>query len=215
MQRRLLFQHAFSAFSLFYLLITSSKVGVNAQTVGACPLETERLDFVGINETCGSASDPHLCTACPLSIVQKIVDGGYSVEEINALPIERCLLENLPQLLEHGATLLALLALQNCDFNSGNLSMDILNSVVFPPPYPGLPTEWLRNGTTSPSSSSSDDGAYSSQDVSKAAGPSSADTQEQEKDASVPMESSAVNSMNSFALLSSVFLLASFVMSDY
>ena len=125
--------------------------------VGACPLETERLDFVGINETCGSASDPHLCTACPLSIVQKIVDGGYSVEEINALPIERCLLENLPQLLEHGATLLALLALQNCDFNSGNLSMDILNSVVFPPPYPGLPTEWLRNGTASPSSSSSDD----------------------------------------------------------
>ena len=109
MQRRLLFQHAFSAFSLFYLLITSSKGGVNAQTVGACPLETERLDFVGINETCGSASDPHLCTACPLSIVQKIVDGGYSVEEINALPIERCLLENLPQLLEHGATLLALL----------------------------------------------------------------------------------------------------------
>ena len=100
-------------------------------------------------------------------------------------------------------------------FNSGNLSMDILNSVVFPPPYPGLPTEWLRNGTASPSSSSSDDGAYSSQDVSKAAGPSSADTQEQEKDASVPMESSAVNSMNSFALLSSVFLLASFVMSDY
>ena len=80
------------------------------------------------------------------------------MEEINALPIERCLLENLPQLLEHGATLLALLALQNCDFNSGNLSMDILNSVVFPPPYPGLPTEWLRNGTASPSSSSSDDG---------------------------------------------------------
>ena len=120
----------------------------------------------------------------------------------------------MPQLLEHGATILALLALQNCDFNSGNLSMDILNSVVFPPPYPGLPTEWLRNGTASPSSSSSDDGAYSSQDVSKAAGPSSANTQEQEKDASVPMESSAVNSMNSFALLSSVFLLASFVMSD-
>ena len=154
---RLLLQLGF----FFYFSIASFTRGAKAQTLlQACPLDTERLDFTGINETCSDPNDRNLCTSCPLTIVQKIVDGGYSVEEINALPIERCLLENLPQLLENGATLLAFIALQSCDFTSGNLATDILNNVTFPPPFPGLPTEWLRNETMpslSPSSSSSPD----------------------------------------------------------
>ena len=177
---RLLLQLGF----FFYFFIASFTSGAKAQTLlQACPLDIERLDFTGINETCSDPNDRNLCTSCPLTIVQKIVDGGYSVEEINALPIERCLLENLPQLLENGATLLAFLALQSCDFTSGNLATDILNNVTFPPPFPGLPTEWLRNEenetmpSLSPSSSSSPDDDDDQQDdasvVAKTNGPPS------------------------------------------
>ena len=174
---RLLLQLGF----FFYFFIASFTRGAKAQTLlQACPLDIERLDFTGINETCSDPNDRNLCTSCPLTIVQKIVDGGYSVEEINALPIERCLLENLPQVLENGATLLAFLALQSCDFTSGNLATDILNNVTFPPPFPGLPTEWLRNETMpslSPSSSSSPDDDDDQQDdasvVAKTNGPPS------------------------------------------
>ena len=177
---RLLLQLGF----FFYFFIASFTRGAKAQTLlQACPLDIERLDFTGINETCSDPNDRNLCTSCPLTIVQKIVDGGYSVEEINALPIERCLLENLPQVLENGATLLAFLALQSCDFTSGNLATDILNNVTFPPPFPGLPTEWLRNEenetmpSLSPSSSSSPDDDDDQQDdasvVAKTNGPPS------------------------------------------
>ena len=177
---RLLLQLGF----FFYFFIASFTRGAKAQTLlQACPLDIERLDFTGINETCSDPNDRNFCTSCPLTIVQKIVDGGYSVEEINALPIERCLLENLPPLLENGATLLAFLALQSCDFTSGNLATDILNNVTFPPPFPGLPTEWLRNEenetmpSLSPSSSSSPDDDDDQQDdasvVAKTNGPPS------------------------------------------
>ena len=87
------------------------------------------------------------------------------------------------ELLENGATLLAFLALQSCDFTSGNLATDILNNVTFPPPFPGLPTEWLRNEenetmpSLSPSSSSSPDDDDDQQDdasvVAKTNGPPS------------------------------------------
>ena len=177
---RLLLQLGF----FFYFFIASFTRGAKAQTLlQECPLDIERLDFTGINETCSDPNDRNLCTSCPLTIVQKIVDDGYSVEEINALPIERCLLENLPQVLENGATLLAFLALQSCDFTSGNLATDILNNVTFPPPFPGLPTEWLRNEenetmpSLSPSSSSSPDDDDDQQDdasvVAKTNGPPS------------------------------------------
>ena len=184
---RLLLQLGF----FFYFFIASFTRGAKAQTLPqACPLDIERLDFTGINETCSDPNDRNLCTSCPLTIVQKIVDGGYSVEEINALPIERCLLENLPQLLENGGKLLAFLALQSCDFTSGNLATDILNNVTFPPPFPGLPTEWLRNETMpslSPSSSSSpDDGDDDQQDdasvVAKTNGPPSEEGGKEEEE---------------------------------
>jgi len=200
---RLLLQLSF----FFYFFIVSFTRGAKAQTLlQACPFDIERLDFTGINETCSDPNDRNLCISCPLTIVQKIVDGGYSVEEINALPIERCLLENLPQLLENGATLLAFLALQSCDFTSGNLATDILNNVTFPPPFPGLPTEWLRNEenetmpSLSPSSSSSpDDGGDDQQDdasvVAKTNGPPS--FEEGGKEEEEKLSSSAANSVAS------------------
>ena len=48
--------------------------------------------------------------------------------------------------------MLALLSLQACDFDSGDLASSILAEVTFPPPFPGLPTEWLRNGNETPPS---------------------------------------------------------------
>ena len=48
--------------------------------------------------------------------------------------------------------MLALLSLQACDFDSGDLASSILAEVTFPPPFPGLPTEWLRNGNEPPPS---------------------------------------------------------------
>lgn len=216
---RLLLQLGF----FFYFFIASFTRGAKAQTLlQACPLDIERLDFTGINETCSDPNDRNLCTSCPLTIVQKIVDGGYSVEEINALPIERCLLENLPQLLENGATLLAFLALQSCDFTSGNLATEILNNVTFPPPFPGLPTEWLRNEenetmpSLSPSSSSSpDDGGDDQQDdasvVAKTNGPTS--SEEGGKEEEEKLSSSAAAVANSVASSSTRRVLISCVVS--
>ena len=207
---RLLLQLGF----FFYFFIASFTRGAKAQTLlQACPLDIERLDFIGINETCSDPNDRNLCTSCPLTIVQKIVDGGYSVEEINALPIERCLFENLPQLLENGATLLAFLALQSCDFTSGNLATDILNNVTFPPPFPGLPTEWLRNEenetmpSLSPSSSSSpDDGGGDDQQddasvVAKTNGPPSSEEGGKEEEAKLSSPSSSASSSSTRRVL--------------
>lgn len=202
---RLLLQLGF----FFYFFIASFTRGAKAQTLlQACPLDIERLDFTGINETCSDPNDRNLCTSCPLTIVQKIVDGGYSVEEINALPIERCLLENLPQLLENGATLLAFIALQSCDFTSGNLATDILNNVTFPPPFPGLPTEWLRNETMpslSPSSSSSPDDDDDQQDdasvVAKTNGPPSSEEGGKEEEEKLSSSAAAMASSSTRRVL--------------
>ena len=188
-----LFQRAFFFFFFFFSAYTT-RVAKAQTTLQACPLDVQRLDFTGINETCSRPNDENLCSQCPLTIIQRIVDGGYSVEEINALPIERCLLENLPYMLESGATLLALLALQSCDFDSGNLAANILNNVTFPPPYPGLPTEWLRSNETSsaspPTSSSSEE--EEEEEVAKTSGPPAGEEEQEKK--SVPMEASSSSS---------------------
>ena len=190
-----LFQRTFFFFFFFFFFSAYTTRVAKAQTLQACPLDVQRLEFTGINETCSRPNDENLCSQCPLAIIQGIVDGGYSVEEINALPIERCLLENLPYMLESGATLLALLALQSCDFDSGNLAANILNNVTFPPPYPGLPTEWLRSNETSsasPPTSSSSSEEEEEEEVAKTSGPPAGEEEQEKK--SVPMESSSSSS---------------------
>jgi hypothetical protein len=194
-----MFQRAFFFFFSFFFSAYTTRVA-KAQTT--CPLDVQRLDFAGIGETCGRPNDENLCLQCPLTIIQRIVDGGYSVEEINALPIERCLLENLPSLLENGATLLALLALPSCDFDSDNLAANILNNVTFPPPYPGLPTEWLRTNETSSaspptSSSSSSEEEEEEEEVAKTSGPPASEEEQEKK--SVPASSSSSSSSSSSA----------------
>jgi len=191
-----LFQRAFFFFFFFFFSAYTTRVAKAQTTLQACPLDVQRLDFTGINETCSRPNDENLCSQCPLTIIQRIVDGGYSVEEINALPIERCLLENLPYMLESGATLLALMALSSCDFDSGNLAANILNNVTFPPPYPGLPTEWLRTNETSsaspPTSSSStseEEEEEEEEEVAKTSGPPAGEEEQEKK--SVPVESSS------------------------
>jgi hypothetical protein len=193
-----LFQRAF--FFFFFFSAYTTRVAKAQTTLQACPLDVQRLDFTGINETCSRPNDENLCSQCPLTIIQRIVDGGYSVEEINALPIERCLLENLPYMLESGATLLALMALSSCDFDSGNLAANILNNVTFPPPYPGLPTEWLRTNETSSaspptSSSSTAEEEEEEEEVAKTSGPPAGEEEQEKK--SVPVEASSSSSSSS------------------
>jgi len=193
-----LFQRTF--FFFFFFSAYTTRVAKAQTTLQVCPLDVQRLEFTGINETCSRPNDENLCSQCPLTIIQRIVDGGYSVEEINALPIERCLLENLPYMLESGATLLALLALQSCDFDSGNLAANILNNVTFPPPYPGLPTEWLRSNETSsasPPTSSSSSEEEEEEEVAKTSGPPAGEEEQEKK--SVPMESSSSSSSSASA----------------
>jgi len=197
-----LFQRTFFFFFFFFFFFSAytTRVAKAQTTLQVCPLDVQRLEFTGINETCSRPNDENLCSQCPLTIIQRIVDGGYSVEEINALPIERCLLENLPYMLESGATLLALLALQSCDFDSGNLAANILNNVTFPPPYPGLPTEWLRSNETSsasPPTSSSSSEEEEEEEVAKTSGPPAGEEEQEKK--SVPMESSSSSSSSASA----------------
>ena len=194
-----LFQRAFFFFFFFFFFFSAytTRVAKAQTTLQACPLDVQRLDFTGINETCSRPNDENLCSQCPLTIIQRIVDGGYSVEEINALPIERCLLENLPSLLENGATLLALLALPSCDFDSDNLAANILNNVTFPPPYPGLPTEWLRTNETSSASPPTPSEEEEEEEVAKTSGPPAGEEEQEKK--SVPVEASSSSSSSSSA----------------
>ena len=190
-----LFQRAFFFFFFFFFSAYTTRVAKAQTTLQACPLDVQRLDFTGINETCSRPNDENLCSQCPLTIIQRIVDGGYSVEEINALPIERCLLENLPYMLESGATLLALMALSSCDFDSGNLATNILNNVTFPPPYPGLPTEWLRTNETSSASPPTPSEEEEEEEVAKTSGPPAGEEEQEKK--SVPVEASSSSSSSS------------------
>jgi hypothetical protein len=85
-------------FNCFAIVFCVFAVSVKAAPE-TCTLEATRLDFNFTDGVCARPADPNLCTTCPLRIIQTIVSAGYSVEEINAMPIERCLVENLSLLL--------------------------------------------------------------------------------------------------------------------
>ena len=142
-----------SVFSLF-AVISSGLVSAQETGSNSCSLDIERLNFDGINATCSKPNAENLCIDCPLDIIQRIVDAGYNLEDVETLQISRCFLTYLPNLLQNGVTLLALMKLQTYDIDLGDSVEDILSRVklLAPAPAPPLPTDWLRNSSDIPAS---------------------------------------------------------------
>ena len=94
-----------------------------------CDLDITRIDLKGLNASCGDAVEPELlCDKCITFLAQRIVDAGYSKEELEELPLDSCATDNLSFLLEAGASIGAFLKVSQCP----RTGVNIYQNVVFP-----------------------------------------------------------------------------------